>query len=312
MVSKKVLGLILIFFLGVTFSAIETINVASKHPYPNNYKHSIYVQIEKEKRATKLRVHFEKIELAPGDYLYILDNEKNIRQTFSESYTDVWSVWIPGRRLFIKLVTDSTGTAWGYKADKVEYVREERERYNYDPFPKDWYGSLYLADFDRSAYFGGTLSVTFEYKCSGPGYVYIPLDSQHVNEERRFTCGDPPHDPVGCDNKVLQRVYMSVDDCDGYYHLKKVTYRIPRGGTPGEYKIQISYWRGFGGDSIDGVFWHKDWWLKLPTASEKITLKEGLPEDEDDDDNYEPVPGFLWATIGLIGLSFQIKKYLNK
>ena len=69
-----------------------------------------------------MRLHFTKLELGSGDYLYIYDKD-NQRLTRYDSYddsADMWTDWYTGDTLKIKLKTNSSRTAYGFLIDQKE------------------------------------------------------------------------------------------------------------------------------------------------------------------------------------------------
>jgi hypothetical protein len=78
--------------------------------------------------ATQIRVHFTRLEVeATYDKVYILNSAGTTIQTFglttatSTYSTGVWSSWVTGTTLKVKLTTDSSVTKWGFATDLIEY-----------------------------------------------------------------------------------------------------------------------------------------------------------------------------------------------
>jgi hypothetical protein len=99
--------------------------VASAHNYANSYTNTWTKTVT---GATSIRVHFTRIELeATYDKITILNSAGTTIQTFgataaTSTYTSgVWSSWVTGTTLKIKLATDSSVTKWGFATDLVEY-----------------------------------------------------------------------------------------------------------------------------------------------------------------------------------------------
>jgi hypothetical protein len=100
--------------------------IASAHNYANSYTYTWPAKTVSG--ATQIRVHFTRIELeATYDKIYILNSAGTTVQTFgatsatSTYASGVWSSWVTGNTLKVKLATDSSVTKWGFATDLVEY-----------------------------------------------------------------------------------------------------------------------------------------------------------------------------------------------
>ncbi|MEW6104321.1 MAG: transglycosylase SLT domain-containing protein, partial [bacterium] len=93
----------------------------SFHPYSNNYTNTWVIN---HPGASKMKVHFEKIDLEPRyDYLYIMDKNNQIIATYnSYNLLDVWSPIVSGDTIKVKLTTDYSVIAYGFKVDKYQAV----------------------------------------------------------------------------------------------------------------------------------------------------------------------------------------------
>lgn len=129
--NEKQIFKILVVFLFITLNAspalavVESYTLDSPHPYPNNYDNTWTIT---KTGATKVRVHFENIEIESGyDRLYVKDKDDSVlweSETVyggKKTYTDLWSPWANGNTIKIQLKTDPTVTYWGFKIDKIEY-----------------------------------------------------------------------------------------------------------------------------------------------------------------------------------------------
>jgi hypothetical protein len=107
----------------VTFSPFVLLNgciVESPHPYEDDTSVTNSVT-NPDVNALSTRVHFSRIELDPGDYIVLKDSAGRERQRITESYpSGLWSQGVPGRVVRVQLVTDSSGTAWGFCLDQIE------------------------------------------------------------------------------------------------------------------------------------------------------------------------------------------------
>ena len=96
----------------------------SYHPYANNFEYK-WPDISKL-GATQIRIHFESLNLAASDKLILYDKYDNKLVTYEywQSSKDFWTKWYTGDTLKVKLVTDNSGTAYGFKIDKGEIENE--------------------------------------------------------------------------------------------------------------------------------------------------------------------------------------------
>ena len=109
----------------VTESAgIQSYSIDSPHSYPNNYDNmwNIY-----HSDAAYMRVHFDHFDLE-YDYDYVFLGDTDLASGwYYEGYTGYstgfWSGWIPllsDNRLYIRMMTDSSVTEWGFSIDSYE------------------------------------------------------------------------------------------------------------------------------------------------------------------------------------------------
>lgn len=95
--------------------------VECTHPYPLNANTTW--TISGPAGATKMRVHFTKIELEKSyDFLKVLDVNGNVVQTLNTSpaATDVWSSWVNGDTIKLTLTSDYIASYWGFQVDRYE------------------------------------------------------------------------------------------------------------------------------------------------------------------------------------------------
>ena len=95
----------------------------SLHPYPNDFEQTYVVR---KPGATRLRVHFSRLDSLPGDTLDYLrvfvDERESIDEHLSGSYpTGFWTHWRNEDRFNFDFVTNSSGTAFGFAVDRIEY-----------------------------------------------------------------------------------------------------------------------------------------------------------------------------------------------
>lgn len=97
----------------------DDINVESPHPY---YDYTDDIWWIDRPGATEMRVHLSTIDTESCcDGVYIVDETGNAVEYFYGFHTDIWSQWVAGDRIGIRLTTDGSVTYWGFQADMVEY-----------------------------------------------------------------------------------------------------------------------------------------------------------------------------------------------
>jgi len=93
----------------------------SPHNYSNNYTNTWVIE---HPGASKMRVYFTKIDVEPRyDYVIIYDkNNQEISRYSSYNLNYLWSPVVPGDIIKIKLTTDYSVVAYGFKVDKYQAV----------------------------------------------------------------------------------------------------------------------------------------------------------------------------------------------
>lgn len=95
----------------------------SEHPYPDL---TVTVETITHTGASRMRVHFTDIEMEPGfDFVEILDTADNIIDTFTGTYSDVWSSWVTGDTLKVRMQSDEGFSLYGFSVDKYAAVSGE-------------------------------------------------------------------------------------------------------------------------------------------------------------------------------------------
>ena len=90
----------------------------SPHPYPNNYDQTWTIS---EAGAGKIKVHFTQLDVESNwDYVYIYDENNNLITTYTGSYRDLWTDWVTGDTIKVRLVSDYSVTAYGFTIDSKE------------------------------------------------------------------------------------------------------------------------------------------------------------------------------------------------
>lgn len=99
---------------GITNYAIE-----SKHPYAN--RSDIVWTITGHPSATQIRVRFEAIEVEQDvDYVFVENADGTIYDSFTGDHSDVWSAWVPGNVLRVRLVSDESMVGNGFQISGYE------------------------------------------------------------------------------------------------------------------------------------------------------------------------------------------------
>ncbi|MEM2878929.1 MAG: pre-peptidase C-terminal domain-containing protein, partial [Candidatus Hadarchaeales archaeon] len=106
-----------IYSLQISASSADFL-AESPHPYPNLYDQTWVIS---EPGAGKIRVHFTQLDVEEGwDYVYIYDGNNNLIGTYTGSYRDLWTDWVTGDTIKVRLVSDYLITAYGFTIDRKE------------------------------------------------------------------------------------------------------------------------------------------------------------------------------------------------
>jgi hypothetical protein len=90
----------------------------SPHPYPNDYDQTWTIS---QAGAGKIRVHFTQLDVESNwDYVYIYDGNNNLITTYTGSYRDLWTDWVTGDTIKVRLVSDYSVTGYGFTIDRKE------------------------------------------------------------------------------------------------------------------------------------------------------------------------------------------------
>jgi hypothetical protein len=97
----------------------ESISVESPHPYPNNYNNTWTLT---RSGALRMRCHFVYIRTESHyDYVYVLDSSGNIYSIYTGDFDDMWSVWVLGDTIKIRLTSDFSIVDDGFVIDCLEW-----------------------------------------------------------------------------------------------------------------------------------------------------------------------------------------------
>ena len=102
---------------------IDATLLESPHPYPNAYDNTWTIT---EPGAEKMRIHFSYIEVeARRDFVYIYDkNDVEITRSAISNY-DIWTPWVTGDTIKVRLVTNKRSIRNGFIVDMKETVNTE-------------------------------------------------------------------------------------------------------------------------------------------------------------------------------------------
>lgn len=123
-VKKLPILLIILVFAwagGMAKAAVFEVNyvVESPHPYPDNYNYTWTIE---QPNANAIRLHFVNYSTEPGfDFIYILDKDNNTIATYSGSGSDVWTPWVTGNVIKVRLVSDTAIHYYGFYIDKYQF-----------------------------------------------------------------------------------------------------------------------------------------------------------------------------------------------
>ena len=100
------------------FGGIASTDVESPHPYPNNYDHTW--EIDAPFGAPGMALHFAYLDVEPGyDYVYIYNQSMSLVASYTGFYNNMWSNYIPGSKLYVRLVSDEYVNYTGFKIDAI-------------------------------------------------------------------------------------------------------------------------------------------------------------------------------------------------
>ena len=96
----------------------NTILAESRHPYPNYYYKTLTIS---EPGASQIRVHFTRIDTQAGhDFVYILNKNRMRVTRYDGSHNDVWTPWVNGDTINVKIITDGAESDFGFIVDRKE------------------------------------------------------------------------------------------------------------------------------------------------------------------------------------------------
>jgi hypothetical protein len=107
---------------GDGLSTSQTVIVESPHPYPNNHNNTWTLT---RSGALRMKCHFAYIHTESNfDCVYILDGAENVCSVYTGDFDDVWSVWVRGDTIKIRLTSDSSIVDDGFVIDWAEWQNQ--------------------------------------------------------------------------------------------------------------------------------------------------------------------------------------------
>ncbi|MDV7393030.1 hypothetical protein RZS08_16785, partial [Arthrospira platensis SPKY1] len=109
----------------------------SHHPYPPNLTQE-WTVVNPNVSAMSSKIHFSRINISRYDILQILDANDTVIQSFFENthLTDVWSDYVPGRIVKVRLLTNGVFEDWGFRVDAiVDSVSNPGLAQSHHPYP---------------------------------------------------------------------------------------------------------------------------------------------------------------------------------
>lgn len=99
----------------------EEIVIESPHPYPPSYDNTWTIT---RTGAKRIRVHFTKVVIEDRDDNLYLNNEDGdtIHDYSGYDITDIWSPWVFGDTIKLRLTSDAWNEFYGFHIDKIEWV----------------------------------------------------------------------------------------------------------------------------------------------------------------------------------------------
>ncbi len=98
------------------YAGIVATDIESPHPYPNNYDHTW--EIDAPAGAKGISLHFKYLEVEDGwDYVYIYNASYDLVAYYTGFYSDLWTDFIPGPKVYVELVSDGSVNYNGFYID---------------------------------------------------------------------------------------------------------------------------------------------------------------------------------------------------
>ena len=108
---------------------VENCDIESPHPYPNNYDNTWIIT---RAGATQIKVHFQYIEVECWyDRVYVMNATGYEVQRYSDFYTDIWSPWVVGDTLKVRLKSDASVNYDGFVIDQIAWTNAPPPEFNF-------------------------------------------------------------------------------------------------------------------------------------------------------------------------------------
>jgi hypothetical protein len=108
--------------VAVARGTVVTKTVQSAHNYANNFDYTWTIT---QSGATSIRVYFYRYQVETNyDYIYVMNSAGSVIQTLTSSTSKyyVWSSYVTGDTVKLRLKTDSSVTYYGFQVTKYEYT----------------------------------------------------------------------------------------------------------------------------------------------------------------------------------------------
>jgi len=115
----------------------------SEHPYRNNTDNWWTIT---EPGAGQMRVHFSRLETESGwDYVFVYDENYTLMASYTGTHNNIWTPWINGGIVRIRLRSNAIGVAYGFVVDAKESKATPQE-----PVPTNKYAVIVgVGDYER-------------------------------------------------------------------------------------------------------------------------------------------------------------------
>ncbi len=141
------------------YGNIRTIDVESPHPYPNNYDHTW--EIDAPPYAPGIFIHFAYLNVEPWyDFVIIYDQNMTPVAWYTGFYSDFWTDYIPGSKVYVELWSDEYTNYSGFKIDAIATASEYAGTVNFAPVTSGSFAQATLTT--STCVFGGRVGVKMD------------------------------------------------------------------------------------------------------------------------------------------------------
>ena len=100
-------------------STVEAVNLESPHNYYNNMDEVYSIHVP---GAEWIKAKFYKYDMEKRyDYVYIYDGDGDYVTRYTGRRYNIWTPTCYGDTLYVRLVSDSSVTKWGFQITQIEY-----------------------------------------------------------------------------------------------------------------------------------------------------------------------------------------------